>query len=109
MPTFVSPEILVGNSSNIYFPVILVVETAGSTPATPVFRLLTRILIWGNGKRIHRMADLIVKAAVKEALDDKNVASDFYDALDDEVDELLEDAARRAEANDRKTVQPRDL
>ena len=51
------------------------------------------------------MADLIVKAAVKEALD----ASDFYDALDDEVDELLEDAARRAEANDRKTVQPRDL
>lgn len=55
------------------------------------------------------MADLIVKAAVKEALDDKNVSSDFYDALDNEVDELLEDAARRAEANDRKTVQPRDL
>jgi histone H3/H4 len=46
---------------------------------------------------------------VKEALQDKNVASDFYDALDDEVGELLEDAARRAEANDRKTVQPRDL
>jgi histone H3/H4 len=56
-----------------------------------------------------RMADLIVKAAVKEALDDMNVASDFYDALDDEADQLLEDAARRAEANDRKTVQPRDL
>ncbi|PSP47258.1 DUF1931 domain-containing protein [Halobacteriales archaeon QH_7_69_31] len=55
------------------------------------------------------MADLIVKAAVKEALDDMNVASDFYDALDDEADQLLEDAARRAEANDRKTVQPRDL
>lgn len=56
-----------------------------------------------------RMADLIVKAAVKEALADKNVASDFYDALDDEVADLLADAARRAEANDRKTVQPRDL
>ncbi|WP_136589868.1 DUF1931 family protein [Salinigranum halophilum] len=55
------------------------------------------------------MADLIVKAAVKEALSDKNVASDFYDALDAEVKELLEDAARRAEDNDRKTVQPRDL
>ena len=55
------------------------------------------------------MADLIVKAAVKEALDDMNVASDFYGALDEEVEELLEDAARRAEANDRKTVQPRDL
>jgi histone H3/H4 len=55
------------------------------------------------------MADLIVKAAVKEELDDMNVASDFYDALDERVEELLEDAARRADANDRKTVQPRDL
>jgi histone H3/H4 len=55
------------------------------------------------------MADLIVKAAVKEELDDMNVASDFYDALDEEVEELLEDAARRADENDRKTVQPRDL
>ena len=55
------------------------------------------------------MADLIVKAAVKEALGDKNVASDFYDSLDDEVQQLLDHAARRAEANDRKTVQPRDL
>jgi histone H3/H4 len=55
------------------------------------------------------MSDLIVKAAVKEELDDRNVASDFYDALDAEVEELLEDAAERAEANDRKTVQPRDL
>jgi len=56
-----------------------------------------------------RMADLIVKAAVKDALDDMNVASDFYDALDGEVAELLDDAARRAQENDRKTVQPRDL
>ncbi|ESS06598.1 MAG: Core histone H2A/H2B/H3/H4 [uncultured archaeon A07HB70] len=55
------------------------------------------------------MADLIVKAAVKEALEEKNVASDFYAALDDEVAELLDDAARRAEENERKTVQPRDL
>lgn len=55
------------------------------------------------------MSDLIVKAAVKDALDDQNVASDFYDALNGEVEELLEDAAERAEANDRKTVQPRDL
>ncbi|MFC7044212.1 DUF1931 family protein [Halobacteriaceae archaeon GCM10025711] len=55
------------------------------------------------------MADLIVKAAVKEALADQNVASDFYDALDAEVQDLLDDAARRAEENGRKTVQPRDL
>jgi histone H3/H4 len=55
------------------------------------------------------MADLIVKAAVKDELDEMNVASDFYDALDEEVRELLDDAARRADENDRKTVQPRDL
>ncbi|HET7324277.1 MAG TPA: DUF1931 domain-containing protein [Halococcus sp.] len=55
------------------------------------------------------MADLIVKAAVKDELSDMNVSSDFYDALDEEVAELLEDAARRADENDRKTVQPRDL
>ena len=63
----------------------------------------------GGWAKAFRMADLIVKAAVKEALSDQNVASDFYDALDDEVEELLQDAARRAEENDRKTVQPRDL
>jgi histone H3/H4 len=56
-----------------------------------------------------RMADLIVKSAVKDALDDNNVSADFYEALDDEVAELLDDAAQRAAANDRKTVQPRDL
>jgi histone H3/H4 len=55
------------------------------------------------------MADLIVKAAVKDELSDMNVSSDFYDALDEEVTEILVDAARRADENDRKTVQPRDL
>jgi histone H3/H4 len=55
------------------------------------------------------MADLIVKNSVKEELDDMNVSRDFYDALDEEVAALLDDAARRAQANDRKTVQPRDL
>jgi histone H3/H4 len=55
------------------------------------------------------MTDLIVKSGVKEALADHNVSADFYDALNEEVDELLDDAAERAEANDRRTVQPRDL
>jgi histone H3/H4 len=55
------------------------------------------------------MANLVVKAAVREALEDKNVSADFFDALNEEVGELLEDASRRADANDRKTVQPRDL
>ncbi|MFC6964130.1 DUF1931 domain-containing protein [Halocatena marina] len=54
------------------------------------------------------MADLIVKAAVKDAIDG-NVSGDFYDALDEEVHEILADAARRADENNRKTVQARDL
>jgi histone H3/H4 len=55
------------------------------------------------------MTDLIVKAAVRDATDDQNVGGDAYDALEDEVQALLTDAARRAEANGRKTVQARDL
>jgi len=55
------------------------------------------------------MADLIVQTAVRDRLADKNVAADFYGALDDAVADLLADASRRAEANERKTVQDRDL
>lgn len=55
------------------------------------------------------MSDVIVKSAVKEQLEEHNVAAGFYDALNEEVTSVLEAAARRAEANDRKTVQPRDL
>lgn len=55
------------------------------------------------------MADVIVKAAVKDALGETNVAAEFYDALDEEVQALLNDAERRAQANNRKTVQARDL
>jgi histone H3/H4 len=55
------------------------------------------------------VTDTIVKAAVKDELSEMNVSSDFYDALDEEVSELLADAARRADDNDRKTVQVHDL
>jgi histone H3/H4 len=66
--------------------------------------LLTSIQQWNNC-----MTDLIVKAAVKDAVGELNVASDFYEALDEEVQELLDDAKHRAQENDRKTVQARDL
>lgn len=55
------------------------------------------------------MVDLIVKSAVKDELDHMNVSSDFYETLDEEVANLLNEAATRADDNDRKTVQPRDL
>ena len=63
----------------------------------------------GNGREKESVTNLIVKAAVKDELSEMNVSGDFYGALDEDVSELLEDAARRAESNDRKTVQPRDL
>ena len=55
------------------------------------------------------MTDLIVKSAVRDAVENHPVSANFYQALNDEVDELLSEAAERAEANDRKTVEPRDL
>jgi histone H3/H4 len=55
------------------------------------------------------MADLIVQTQVREALDDYQVSAEFFEALDEEVEELLADAARRTEANDRTTVMPYDL
>jgi histone H3/H4 len=55
------------------------------------------------------MSDLIVRAARKKALSNHNVSADFYDILTEEVAEVIDDAAERAEANDRKTVQSHDL
>lgn len=55
------------------------------------------------------MTELIVKSGVKDALEDHDVSAELYEALDEKVAELLEDAARRADRNGRKTVQPRDL
>jgi histone H3/H4 len=55
------------------------------------------------------MADLIVKSNVQDVLDEMQVSAEFYDALDDEVEDLVAEAASRAQANDRTTVMPRDL
>lgn len=42
-------------------------------------------------------------------MSDHNVSGDFYDALDEHVTKILAEAEARADANGRKTVQPRDL
>jgi hypothetical protein len=54
-------------------------------------------------------SNVVVKAAVREHVEDMAVASEFYEPLNEAVNELLADAARRARANGRKTVQARDL
>jgi len=55
------------------------------------------------------MVDVLKKSGVREAAEDVNVGSDFYDALDEEVKNVIERAVERAQANGRKTIKPRDV
>jgi len=55
------------------------------------------------------MSDLIVKAAVKDALSDHNVSADFYDALNEEAAELLDDAAEACRSERPEDGPARDL
>ena len=52
---------------------------------------------------------LVVKAKIKEAASDFNVAGDLADALDKKVQELVKAACERAKANNRRTVMAKDL
>lgn len=53
--------------------------------------------------------DLIVKSKIKAAVPDLSVAAEVADALNKRVLKLLEEAAQRAKANGRRTLQARDL
>lgn len=55
------------------------------------------------------MSDVIKKSGVREAAEDVNVGSDYYDALDDRVKELIERTVERADGNGRRTVKARDV
>ncbi|MBW2979383.1 DUF1931 domain-containing protein [Candidatus Woesearchaeota archaeon] len=52
---------------------------------------------------------LIVKSALKGVVPGFNIASDFAEALDKKVQELIKEASKRAEANGRKTIMAKDL
>lgn len=52
---------------------------------------------------------VVVKAKVKELAGNYNVAGDFAEALDAKVKELIAEALKRAEANNRRTVMAKDL
>ncbi|MCJ7450354.1 MAG: DUF1931 domain-containing protein [Candidatus Nanohaloarchaeota archaeon QJJ-9] len=55
------------------------------------------------------MVKVLKKSGVRDAADDVNVGSDFYTALDDKVQELVDRAVERAKENGRKTVKARDV
>lgn len=52
---------------------------------------------------------LVVRSKIKEFVKGMNVSGDFADGLSKKVEALITEAAARAEANGRKTVQARDL
>ncbi len=56
------------------------------------------------------MSDMIIsKTKTKELVTKCNVSSDFYEALDQKVRDLIAAAEHRALENGRKTVRPCDL
>jgi histone H3/H4 len=52
---------------------------------------------------------IVVKAKIKELAKGYNVAGDFADALNEKTRDLVKDAIKRAEANNRKTIMAKDL
>jgi histone H3/H4 len=52
---------------------------------------------------------LVVKAQIKDYATGYNVASDFPDALNEKVAQLIKDAVKRAEANGRRTLMAKDI
>ena len=54
-------------------------------------------------------AELIIKSRIKSAVPDMSVAAEVADALNKKVFQLLEEAAKRAKLNGRRTLQARDL
>lgn len=55
------------------------------------------------------MTELITKSGARKAAGPLNVGSDFYEALDDRVRQVVERAVDRAKANGRRTVKARDI
>jgi histone H3/H4 len=52
---------------------------------------------------------LIVKAKIKSVVPGFNVAGEVAEALNKKVDQMIKEAAARAEANGRKTVMAKDF
>ncbi|RME53715.1 DUF1931 domain-containing protein [Candidatus Woesearchaeota archaeon] len=52
---------------------------------------------------------IVVKSKIKDLCSGYNVSSDFADALDAKVKELIKAAVKRAEGNNRRTVMAKDL
>lgn len=52
---------------------------------------------------------IVNRSAIKEITEDMSVATEYYDALETQVHELIAKSVKRAKANQRSTVMRRDL
>ncbi len=52
---------------------------------------------------------LIVKSNIKEVTGEMSVSGDFAEELEKKVVQLIKDACRRAQENNRRTVMSKDL
>lgn len=57
-----------------------------------------------TGENKAHMTDLIIKSPVKDPLKEYNLAPEFYEMLNDEVNALLEEAAHRGGGQRPQTV-----
>lgn len=55
------------------------------------------------------MISLIIKSKIKSAVPDLSVSSDVAEALNKKVLKILDEASERAKANNRRTLQAKDL
>ena len=55
------------------------------------------------------MTELIIKGKIKEAVEGLSVAGDVARELNKKVIKILEEAAERTRANNRRTLQGKDL
>ena len=55
------------------------------------------------------MVELIIKSKIKSAVSDLSVSSDIPDALNKKVLDIIDEAAKRAKLNGRRTLQAKDL
>lgn len=55
------------------------------------------------------MTDVVKKSGIRDTAEGVNVGSDFYEAVDNTVKDMIEMAVNRAKENGRRTVKARDI
>ena len=71
------------------------------------FFLIKYLINRNSGEKMAEL--LVVRSKIKSYAEGCNVSGDFANTLSEKVVQLIKDAAGRAKANNRRTVQSKDL